>query len=376
MSGMSVSAWGRGSRARRAPEGRALGGRLAPAARLLVCAVLPWYLCVWLGTSTAPVPAALPAVLILRDDVFAAPRMALDRLVGVVVGVLVSVAVLHWLPAGRPLSFPVLMVCATAGMYLLRRGGSPNQQVLVSALVIYSTPVAGYPLARLEESAVGIAVVALLGPLLWPPDPFREAAAGLEAYRLALGARLERLAAHAAAGSAAPGPAGLVNPSPLWHRAHEVSAVLDRRTGRTLLLPPRRPAPGRSATLRARLRLAARTAPALLFLARELEARTPDPAVRALAPAIGASARAVDLALRGEEHTAALERALALEAEHRAAHPARRDVVLRAGLGLTHAVLAEHPVAAPSGCRPEGPPGHPPQGPPGHPPEEPAPPTG
>lgn len=169
------------------------GGRLAPAARLLVCAALPWYACVWLGTSTAPVAAALPAVLILRGDVFAAPRLALERLAGVAVGVLLSVAVLHWLPTG-PLSFPVLLVCACAGMYLLGRRGSPNQQVLITALVIYSTPVPGYPLARLEESAVGIAVVALLGPLLWPPDPYRETARGLEEYRTGLADRLARTA--------------------------------------------------------------------------------------------------------------------------------------------------------------------------------------
>ncbi|MBT2544409.1 hypothetical protein J7E99_27840 [Streptomyces sp. ISL-44] len=79
MSGMSASTWN-----------RALGERLAPAARLVVCAALPWYVCVWLGTSTAPVAAALPAVLVLREDLFSAPRMALQRLLGVIAGVLLS----------------------------------------------------------------------------------------------------------------------------------------------------------------------------------------------------------------------------------------------------------------------------------------------
>ncbi|MEJ8646450.1 FUSC family protein [Streptomyces sp. MS1.HAVA.3] len=154
-----------------APRGRrALGASLAPAARLVVCAAVPWYACLWLGTTADPVPAALPAVLILREDVFEAPRLALQRLVGVVAGVLLSVAVLHRLPPGS-LSFLIVLVCGCAGMYLLRQGGSPNQQVLITALMIYATAEPGYPLARLEESAVGIAVVALLGPLLWPRTP-------------------------------------------------------------------------------------------------------------------------------------------------------------------------------------------------------------
>ncbi|MFE9929575.1 FUSC family protein [Streptomyces sp. NPDC005533] len=325
---------------------RPFGERLAPAARLLVCATVPWFVCLWLGTSTAPVPAALPAVLILRDDVFTAPRLALERLVGVVVGVAVSVLVLHWLPSGS-LSFLVLVVCACAGMFLLRHDGSPNQQVLVTALVIYATPVPGYPLARLEESAVGIAVVVLLGPLLWPPDPYREAVTGLEEYRTGLGALLERIAARAAAGR----PTG---PAPAdrfarWRRPYELSAALDRRTGRLLLLPPRQAPAGAADTLRPRLRLAARTAPALLFLAREMEIRSSpaDAAVRAMAPLVGATASALDAALRGEDCVERLRRARELELRHRAAHPGRRDAVLRAGLHLTHEALAEHLAPAP-----------------------------
>ncbi|WP_411105605.1 FUSC family protein [Streptomyces sp. cmx-4-9] len=335
-------------------RGLPLGARLAPAVRMLVCAAVPWYLCVWLGTSTAPVPAALPAVLILREDVFAAPRLAVERLAGVVAGVLLSVLVLHWLPPGGP-SFAVLLVCGCAGMFLLGGPGSPNQQVLVTALVVYATPVPGYPLARLVESAVGIAVVVVLGPLLWLPDPYRQAAGGLEAYRSRLGAVLGRVRARAAAGR--PTGHGPLDPMALWHRPYELSAALERGTGRLLLLPPRAAPDAAAGTLRGRLRLAARTAPALLFLTRELEARTADGAVGGagaagadaavldLAPLIGATSRALDAALGGADGAdcaALLRRALDLEAEHRAAHPGRRDTALRAGLYLTHEALADH----------------------------------
>ncbi|MFF3015306.1 FUSC family protein [Streptomyces sp. NPDC057939] len=344
MSGMSVAAGKRSV----GPTGPA--GPVASAARLVVCAALPWYLCLWwFGTSTAPVAAALPAVLILRDDVFAAPRLALQRLLGVIAGVVLGVTVLHWLPSA-PASFLVVLVCGCAGMYLLRHRGAPNQQVLITAVMIYATPTPGYPMARLVESAVGIAVVTLLGPLLWPPNPYREAAGGLEEYRAGLRARLERIAAGAASGRSVP-----TQPDPfaLWHRPHELLVTLERRTGRTVLLPPRRPpAPD---TLRPRLRLAARTAPALLLLARELEIREsaprspadappapPDAAVLALAPVVEATARALDAALGGEDCAASLRTARDLAAGHRAARPGRRDDVLRAGLDLTHEALTDH----------------------------------
>ncbi|MET9609655.1 FUSC family protein [Streptomyces sp. NPDC006512] len=326
---------------------RAFAERTAPAARLVVCAAVPWYLCLWwFGTSSAPVAAALPAVLILREDVFSAPGPALQRLVGVIAGVVLSVTVLHWLPSG-PASFLVMLVCSCAGMYLLSHKGSPNQQVLITALMIYATPTPGYPLARLVESAVGIAVVLLLGPLLWPPDPYREAASGLEAYRTGLRARLERIAADAASGRAGPAPD---DPFALWHRPHELLVALDRRTGRTVLLPPRRPPGGPAGSLRPRLRLAARTAPALLLLARELETRQggapaperADAAVRAMAPLIAATGDALDTALRGEDCAAGLSRARELERAHRAAHPGRRNTVLRAGPVLTNEALADH----------------------------------
>ncbi|MFG2711731.1 FUSC family protein [Streptomyces goshikiensis] len=328
---------------------------LGPAARLVVCAVVPWGLCVWLGTSPAPVPAALPAVLILREDVFAAPRLALQRMTGVVVGVLIAVAVLHWLPLST-VSFLLVMVCGCAGTYLLGGAATPNQQVLISALMIYATATPGYPLARLEESAVGVAVVALLGPLLWPPDPYRTARAGLDAYRTDLTARLDGIADRAAAGQPAPaGPEAVA----LWRRPQELAAALDGTLARLRFVPLKRADSARLAGLRPQLGLAARTALTLQFFTSELTDRAraapagpatagpapagPDPAVRALEPLVRATSRALDEALRGADCTAALRDARAFDAEHRAAFPTRHDAVLRAGLHLTHEALADHP---------------------------------
>ncbi|MFJ8017303.1 FUSC family protein [Streptomyces sp. NPDC096339] len=337
------------------------GGRLRSAARLVLCAAVSWYLCLWWGTSTAPVPAALPAVLILREDVYAWPRLGWERLAGVVVGVVLSTLLLHWVtdPAW---SFPLVLLCGCAGMYLLGRPGSPNQQVLITALMVYATAVPGYPLARLEESLVGIAVVVLLGPLLWPPDPYRSATEGLDGYRTAVGELLTGIAGGLERGAAAPeavgtlAPAALPERARLWLRPQACRDAFDRAAaGRSLpRLRAGRPPEG----LDGRLVLAARTALTLQYFTQELYERTRrggsavptepaadgahDPALRALAPLLRVTANALDAALFGSDFAELLDRARTLDLAHRRAHPGRHDAVLRAGLHLTHEALADH----------------------------------
>ncbi|MET9571339.1 FUSC family protein [Streptomyces virginiae] len=328
------------------PHFPSAGARLRSGARLVICAAVPWYLCLWWGTSTAPVPAALPAVLILREDVYRAPRLAWERLVGVFVGVLLSTLLLGRLPPSS-LSFLAVLVCGCAGMYLLGRPGSPNQQVLVTALMIYATALPGYPLARLAETLVGIAVVGLLGPLLWPPDPYRSAAEGLDAYRAGVGRLLDGVAGRLARGGPPAAPDPLPEGAWLWLRPQACRAAFHRAARRRRT---RRPPDG----LDRRLVLAARSAVTLQCFTQELQERArglsadpsaataPDPALRAIAPLVRSTALALDAALRGDGFAAELDRARGLDLTHRAAHPTRHDAVLRAGLHLTHEALSDH----------------------------------
>ncbi|MFD3697083.1 hypothetical protein ACFWUZ_13165 [Streptomyces sp. NPDC058646] len=209
-------------------------------------------------------------------------RPALERLPAVAVGVLLSAPVLHRLPTGA-MSFPVVLVCGCAGMYLLDQGGSPDQQVLITALVICTTPAPGSPPAR-TRTAPGCACAGS-GPPPWPRSA---------------GSRRTPV----------PPPTS----SPWRHRPHELSATLERRTGRTLLLPPRRPPAGAADTVRPRPLPAARTAPAPLLLTRELETRAagrerapgapagPEEAVRTVAAPADATAVALDAVLRAGLH--------------------------------------------------------------------------
>ncbi|MEU6309384.1 FUSC family protein [Streptomyces sp. NPDC047014] len=338
-----------------AARGLSPGARFRSAARLAVCAAVSWYLCLWWGTSTLPVPAALPAVLILREDVYAAPRLARERLAGVAAGVVLSTLVLRWLPPSS-LSFLAVLVCGCAGMYLLGRGGPPNQQVLITALVVYATALPGYPLARLLESAVGIAVVVLLGPLLWPPDPYRSAAEGLDSYRSGVVGLLDGIATGMAGGG---GPPAAPGDGLLWSGPQVCRAAFERAEGQVRALfrpfapfgPLRRRAARPPGGLGERLTLAARSALTLQYFTEELRDRGrgtgpgpagTDAALRDLAPLVRATARALDSALRGAGSAAELDRARALDRAHRAAHPTRHDAVLRAGLHLTHEALADH----------------------------------
>ncbi|WP_406192844.1 FUSC family protein [Kitasatospora sp. NBC_01560] len=147
---------------------------LATAARILVCATVPWYLCILWGTSDDPVPAALPAVLILPSGLDAAPRLAVQRMAGVLAGVGLSVAVLRIVPQ-TPYALPLVLALGWAGSLLIRHDGAPNNQVVVSALMVFAVPVAGYPGARLVETAVGVLTVCLLGPRHWRPTRVRRA---------------------------------------------------------------------------------------------------------------------------------------------------------------------------------------------------------
>lgn len=331
------------------------GRRLRSAARLALCAAVSWYLCLWWGTSTAPVPAALPAVLILREDVYAWPRLGWERIAGVVVGVVLSTVLLHWVP-DPSWSFPLVLLSGCAGMYLLGRPGAPNQQVLITALMVYATAVPGYPLARLEESLVGIAVVVLLGPLLWPPDPYRSAAAGLDAYRSGVRELLAGITTALERGRPDVEPATAPEPAGPWLRPQASRDAFDRAAaGRRLL---RRRAGLPSEGLRGRLVLATRTALTLQYFTQELYERgrggspgapaepgaqgAPDPALCDLAPLVRATADALDAALLGTDFARHLDRARTLDLAQRAAHPGRHDAVLRAGLHLTHEALADH----------------------------------
>ncbi|WKU42969.1 FUSC family protein [Streptomyces sp. VNUA116] len=321
---------------------------LAVAARIVVCATVAWYACVLLGTSHNPVPAALPCVLLLSGSLAVAPRLAYQRVGGVVLGAVLSVAVLRVMPHST-FAFPLVVVLGIAGSLLLRHDGVPDRQVVITSILIFAVPVAGYPEARVLETLVGAAVVILLAPLLWPPDPVRLLADGLDAYRRDVAGLLRDTAEETAAGRVEPPTDRALA---LGERPHALAVQLSRAR-RALRRPAvRRHRSARDAALAElgdRIELAQRTSIALRSFAEELQARAHRPvdvpldrAVRALAPLIDATRRALDAALSGHDASTALRAANLVERQHRTDYPSPRDACLRSGLRLTNAAVADY----------------------------------
>ncbi|MGW3450526.1 FUSC family protein [Streptomyces sp. NPDC001076] len=164
-----VSPWAR--------VGRRLRMQGPTAARILVIAVLCWQTALWAGADQPPVFAAIVPLLCLRGDSASSLTALLLRILGVMAGVALGVTVVSLF---RPstLVLAVVMGLALLGGTVISSGTTLNVQVAVTSLLVFANPSPeSYGLARLWENALGGAVTAVLGPLLWPRDPRREAAA-------------------------------------------------------------------------------------------------------------------------------------------------------------------------------------------------------
>ncbi|OQR61472.1 hypothetical protein B6E66_24065 [Streptomyces maremycinicus] len=214
----AVSDLGRRGRPASGLPRRVSAQELRGGARMVVCATLSWYLAVELGINSAPVAAVLPAVFTLSGIPLWAPRLGLYRLGGVLLGVGIAAVALRWLPVST-LSLAVVVGVGYLASLLLRIDGVPSPQVLVSAVLVFGVPVSGYPEQRVLENLVGIAVVILLGPLLWPPDPFRLLSGRLDAYRDRLDLLLKDLGRHH------PGARQIGG---LWRQPYDLGRDLDR----------------------------------------------------------------------------------------------------------------------------------------------------
>ncbi len=153
---------------------RAAPHELPQVARIVVAAAATWLIAASLGAPEPPVYAVLVPLLVMRDDPFAALNGSASRMVGVVAGVLIGVAVIDLLPAGVGAGIALLAVSLLVGM-VLRVGGVLNVQVAVSAFIVFAvgTPAGGFAWRRLWETGVGAVVTVVLAPLLLPPNPVR-----------------------------------------------------------------------------------------------------------------------------------------------------------------------------------------------------------
>ncbi|MCG7208274.1 FUSC family protein [Streptomyces arenae] len=287
--------------------GRRLRVQGPTAARILVIAVICWQTALWAGADQPPVFAAIVPVLCLRGDAAASLTALLLRILGVLAGVALGVAVVSLFRPSTAVLAVVLGVALLCGT-VISSGTTLNVQVAVTSLLVFANPSPdSYGVARLWENALGGAVTAVLGPVLWPRDPRREAATlarecsaelaeGLVSGTRAIGspdaARANRAAAQATADRL----------RARGQRAREAESALRFN-------PLRRRHRAEVTELGGRVDRAVRAAPHLLSLAAEAEFFSvrdgPSPALALartrLLPAAEATGRALEAVLAGRD---------------------------------------------------------------------------
>lgn len=141
--------------------------------RIVIAAALSWQICVWLGAQQPPVFAVVLPVLALRDHPYSVFNLSLDRMIGVICGVLLAEGMVRLLGVSVLTVALVLAIGLTVGI-VLRIGAVLNVQVAVSAMLVFANPEPGaYGLARVWETAVAAVVCVVLSPLLLPPNARR-----------------------------------------------------------------------------------------------------------------------------------------------------------------------------------------------------------
>ncbi|MFF4901929.1 aromatic acid exporter family protein [Streptomyces sp. NPDC001068] len=290
------------------------------AARILVIAVICWQAALWAGADQPPVFAAIVPLLCLRDDSASSLTALLLRILGVLAGVALGVIVVHFFRPDTAVLAVVLGLALLCGA-VIGSGTALNVQVAVTSLLVFANPAPeSYGFARLWENALGGAITAVLGPLLWPRDPRREAATLARRYADDLTTGLVRGARAIGSPDAAYANRTRTEAEAARLRGYEDRAREAQKAMR--FNPLRRRQRDTVAELGDRIGRAARAAPHLLALAAEVDFFTArDGPTAALArartgllPVAEATARALRALLDGRDpgaDTAAARAALA-----------------------------------------------------------------
>jgi hypothetical protein len=143
--------------------------------RLTVTAVLAYLLALVLTGSSRPVLAPLTALLVLQATLFQTIRMAAQKVLAVIAGVLAAVGVAAYVP----FSWWVLgmLIAATLALGMALRLGDNMLEVPISAMLIFSVDTHAAATSRIADTLIG-AAAGLAAGLLFAPlrvQPAKEA---------------------------------------------------------------------------------------------------------------------------------------------------------------------------------------------------------
>lgn len=155
-----------------------------------IAAGVSWGLASWLFQAERPYFAPLAAILTLQVTVAESVSRGLQRIFGVIGGILLAFVFSRWLGV-HSWSIGLTVFFALAMATRLRLGAQGIPQVAISALLVMSVgAAAGYARARALDTLVGAAVAILINALVVPPDYTEEAAAALHLLASALAGAL------------------------------------------------------------------------------------------------------------------------------------------------------------------------------------------
>lgn len=159
-----------------------------------------WALAVWLFHSEKPYFAPMAAILCLQVTVAESVSRGIQRIMGVVGGILMALLFTNVVGVHAWSIGLVVIVAMVAGSWF-RLGPQGIPQVAISALLVMTigSSVSGYALFRILDTMLGAVVAILVNALIIPPDFTRQAENSLEMLAHAVsevlaGIRLDLLA--------------------------------------------------------------------------------------------------------------------------------------------------------------------------------------
>ncbi|MCL6634029.1 MAG: FUSC family protein [Alicyclobacillus herbarius] len=140
-----------------------------------LAAGLSWQVASFVSHSQYPYFAALGAVLTVQVTVADSINKAMQRVIGIIGGVIVSIIIGHWLPL-NPGSITLAVLIGMAVSTALRLNPQIISQVAVSSLLVLAFgSTRGYAIDRIIETVIGCAIAILLNIALIPPNPIPDA---------------------------------------------------------------------------------------------------------------------------------------------------------------------------------------------------------
>jgi uncharacterized membrane protein YgaE (UPF0421/DUF939 family) len=148
-----------------------------------VAAILAWVVCVLVLQGLTPLFAVIAAILVVQPSVTQSFGKALERIVGVIIGVVLAYFV--GLAVGQgPWAILLAVVVALLLGWALRLGVTSSIQIPISAMLVLAlgstTP--GYAFDRIIETVIGALIGVAVNLLIVPPvalQPAHEAVGGL-----------------------------------------------------------------------------------------------------------------------------------------------------------------------------------------------------